>query len=249
MSPDAYTEMAAVQATHWWFVARRDILREQLRRLNLPANADILEVGSGTGANLNLLAEFGQVVALEMTAEAIALAQQRGGAMPGRVTMRQGKCPEDLGMLTQRFDLICLFDVLEHIEQDQASLAQLAALLKPGGKLMITVPAYQWMWGPHDEHLHHQRRYSKSVLSAECAGAGLVISRMSHFNTLLFPLAMVGRILEKFTGTSTSASRTPVAPVNVMLRHLFALERHVLARVSLPFGLSLLLLAQPRPDA
>jgi 2-polyprenyl-3-methyl-5-hydroxy-6-metoxy-1,4-benzoquinol methylase len=246
MSPDAYVEMAETQETHWWFVARREILRSQISRLNLPASADILEVGSGTGANLDLLAEFGKVMTLEMTAEAIALAQKRCAAAE-RVTMRQGRCPEDLSGIGRQFDLICLFDVLEHIEEDTVSLSTLASMLKPGGMLLVTVPAYQWMWGPHDVHLHHKRRYTKESLTAGCATAGLSVARMSHFNTLLFPLAVLGRMVEKFTGKKTSAdARTPPAPINALLTFIFAVERHLLARARLPFGLSLLLLARPR---
>lgn len=249
MSPDAYVEMARTQATHWWFVARREILRSQISRLNLPPQADILEIGSGTGANLDLLAGFGKVVGLEMRAEAIALAQLRHSGSAQNISMRQGTCPEDLATLSEKFDLICLFDVLEHIEQDSESLAKLALLLKPGGTLMLTVPAYQWMWGPHDVHLHHKRRYNKRSLSDRCAYAGLSISRMSHFNTVLFPLAVVGRMLEKVTGRNTSAAETPPAPVNALFRALFALERHILTRMRLPFGLSLLLLARPHQPA
>jgi 2-polyprenyl-3-methyl-5-hydroxy-6-metoxy-1,4-benzoquinol methylase len=244
MSPDAYVEMAGTQATHWWFVARREILRSQISRLNLPPNADILEVGSGTGANLDLLADFGKVVALEMRPEAIALAQQRCGGAGKQISMKQGTCPQDLPALSQKFDLICLFDVLEHIEQDSESLAGLSALLKPNGTLMLTVPAYQWMWGPHDVHLHHKRRYSKRSLSARCAHAGLSVLRMSHFNTLLFPIAVLGRMIEKMTGKQTSATQTPPAPINALFTRLFALERHILNRLQLPFGLSLLLLAR-----
>ena len=143
MSPDAYTEMARVQEVHWWFVARREIIGDQIRRMDLPVCADILEIGSGTGANLGLLASFGNVVALEMAADAIALAEGRCADARRRISMRQGRCPEDLAEITQKFDLICMFDVLEHIERDTESLAQLVKLLKPTGKIMVTVPAYQ----------------------------------------------------------------------------------------------------------
>lgn len=249
MSPDAYMEMARTQATHWWFVARREILRSQINHLNLPPDADILEIGSGTGANLGLLADFGKVVALEMRAEAIALAERRCCGGMRRISMLQGTCPQDLPTLSQRFDLICLFDVLEHIEQDSESLAGLALLLKPNGTLILTVPAYQWMWGPHDAYLHHKRRYSKRTLSSRCADAGLSVSRISHFNTLLFPLAVIGRMVEKITGKQTSATQTPPAPVNALFTRLFAFERHILERMQMPFGLSLLLLARPnRPS-
>ena len=111
MSPHAYVEMANMQAAHWWFVARREILRSQIDRLDLPNGADILEVGSGTGANLDLLSRFGNVLALEMSAEAIALAEARRRDTARPITIRQGRCPEDLGAISERFDLICLFDV------------------------------------------------------------------------------------------------------------------------------------------
>jgi SAM-dependent methyltransferase len=246
MNPDAYTEMARTQATHWWFAARRDILRGQLRQLDLPPDADILEIGSGTGANLDLLSEFCNVLGLEMESEAIALAKQCRAGAAGNVSMLQGMCPDDLPALGRKFDLICLFDVLEHIERDQESLSQLALLLKPHGRLMVTVPAYQWMWGPHDVHLHHKRRYNRRTLSERCDHAGLSIARMSHFNTVLFPLAVLARMVEKLTGRNSSATETPAPAINALFRTLFAAERHLLSKTRLPFGLSLLLLAQPR---
>jgi SAM-dependent methyltransferase len=244
MNPQAYAEMADAQDSHWWYAARRRILRSRLERLQLPADARILEVGSGTGANLDLLAEFGKVVGLEMTAGAIALAQAKC-ERTGKVTLLQGRCPQDLGGLGERFDLICLFDVLEHIERDGDSLEQLKRLLKPGGKLMLTVPAYPWMWGPHDEHVHHKRRYTRSSLAKCCEAAGLSVSWISHFNTLLFPLAVVERVREKLAHRRGNATDIPPRPLNAMLGAVFAFEQHLLAHIRMPFGLSLLVLAQP----
>jgi SAM-dependent methyltransferase len=248
MSPNAYTEMAQIQDQHWWFVARRKILRREIVHLNLPNDAAILEVGSGTGANLSLLSEFGRVMALEMSAKAIALARDRADFDASRIATRQGRCPEDLNSLSEQFDLICLFDVLEHIEDDDLSLSRLKTLLKPGGTLMLTVPAYSWMWGPHDVHLHHKRRYSKARLLADCARAGLSIQRASYFNTLLFPLAVVARLFERIMGKqSSSASRIPQRVVNTFLTSVFSFERLLLHRMTLPFGLSLLAMAQASP--
>lgn len=242
MSPAAYAEMAATQELHWWFAARRRILRSQLEALDLPRGAEILEIGSGTGANLDLLAQFGRVVGLEMSREAIALARQRGCSHTGAVTMRLGRCPEDLADLP-RFDLVCMFDVLEHIEDDRAALAAAAAHLKPGGRLLLTVPSYQWMWGPHDEHLHHKRRYDRRSLADRCADVGLDLHHLTHFNTLLFPLAVAGRLYEKARGRSGAATALPAAPINSALRCTFEFERHLLSRMRLPFGLSLLAVA------
>ena len=248
MSPDAYSEMAQIQDQHWWFVARREILRNEIAHLNLPKDAAILEVGSGTGANLSLLSEFGQVLALEMSAKAIELASARADFDATRVKTRQGRCPEDLNSLSEQFDLICLFDVLEHIEDDKLSLIRLKTLLKPGGTLMLTVPAYPWMWGPHDVHLHHKRRYSKARLSADCARAGLTVKRSSYFNTLLFPLAVVARFVERLTGKkSSAASQIPQQTINTFLTSIFSFERILLNRMTFPFGLSLFAMAQTDP--
>lgn len=248
MTPDAYAEMAATQESHWWYAARRRILRTQLERLQLPAGADILEIGSGTGANLDLLSEFGHVVGLEMSPAAIVLAQQRTCSRSAAVSMRLGRCPEDLPVLPS-FDLVCMFDVLEHIEEDCASLGAAAARLKPGGRLLLTVPSYQWMWGPHDEHLHHKRRYTRRSLADCCARADLVVHQLSHFNTLLFPLALASRLYEKAAGRSSAASATPTRLINSVLRCTFAFERHLVTRVRLPFGLSLMAVAGRRDPA
>lgn len=245
MSPEAYVEMAETQSAHWWFEARRTILRAQIETLHLPADAHILEVGSGTGANLALLSEFGQVVGLEMNAEAMALARAACPSVCNRVDLCRGRCPEDLPRLHERFDLVCLFDVLEHIEGDVAALAGLRPLLRPGGAILLTVPAYQWMWGPHDVHLHHYRRYDPQSVVRVCSSAGLAVARISFFNTLLFPLALVARAKDRLRGAGDTGARVPRAAVNTLLCRLFALERHLLRWMQLPFGLSLLVLARP----
>lgn len=244
MTPQAYADMASVQDRHWWFDARRRILRAQLSSLALPAGAEILEVGSGTGANLTLLAGFGQVTGLEMSAQALALARERGLEQPGRVQLVQGRCPDDLPALGRRFDLVCLFDVLEHIPDDRAALRGLRECLKPGGRLLVTVPAYQWLWSAHDESLHHQRRYRRGELLRLLGDCGLDVRRASYFNSLLFPLAAAGRIADRVLGRrEASGAGVPPAPVNAALRAVFGFERHLLPHLRLPFGLSILAVA------
>lgn len=248
MSPQAYAEMAVAQSEHWWFAARRDILREELRGLGLAPHARILEVGSGTGANLALLSGFGEVVGLEMNAQAVSLA--RNACTEPNVVLRIGRCPEDLRSLGEgSFDLVCLFDVLEHIEADVAALAALRRLLRPGAAILMTVPAYPWLWGPHDLHLHHHRRYTIRSVEQACSRAGLRVTRWSFFNTLLFPLALAARCHDRIRHGDAGGTRTPPAPLNALLRAVFAFERHLLRLVRLPFGLSLLVLARPAPEA
>lgn len=248
MSPDAYMQMAEVQDTHWWFVARRKILVEQIKALQLPADADILEIGSGTGANLDFLAAFGSVTGLEMSAAAIEFASRRAPALPS-VTLHQGMCPQDIAIVGKKFDLICLFDVLEHIDDDAEALRRLGQFLKPGGTLMVTVPAYLWMWGPHDVQLHHRRRYSKHSLHACCKAGNVSIERMSSFNCFLFPLAAGMRMVDKLMKrTVASGLAVPFGPMNWAFAKVFGAERFLLRRSNLPWGLSLLLVGKKAND-
>lgn len=243
MTPQAYEDMARVQGTHWWYAARRRILRAQLQSLELPAGARILEVGSGTGANLAVLREFGEVTGLEMSARAITHAQRQ--SPPGQVTVVQGSFPEDIDRLTGRFDLVCLLDVLEHLPDDAHALQRLNDLLRPGGRILITVPAFAWLWGPHDTHHHHHRRYDRPQLRAACQRAGLCVVRMGHFNTVLFPLAVASRLLDRWRRHADAAVRVPPAPVNWLFERLFGVERFWTARAQLPVGLSIMAVVRP----
>ena len=245
MRADAYVEMARVQHAHWWFSARREILRERISALGLRHGARLLEIGSGTGANLAMLSEFGSVTGLEMSAQAIRFASELPEVRTGQARLVEGRCPEALGALEGPFDLICLFDVLEHIDADSYVLSELSRLLAPGGRIMVTVPAYSWLWSEHDVKLHHFRRYTKDSLNNTFRRAGLDVARLSHFNTLLFPLAVAERIVCKLRGRASGAVEVPGARVNSALRSVFSAERHLLGPMNLPFGLSLLALSTP----
>jgi SAM-dependent methyltransferase len=248
MSPDAYVEMAALQNTHWWFVARRRILQKTISALDLPDNAKILEIGSGTGSNLSLLSVYGTVLGLEMSQDAIDMARQAGNTS-ANISMQLGKCPDDLNQIITKFDLICLFDVLEHIDEDATTLTRLKALLKPNGKIIISVPAFQWLWSGHDQFLHHKRRYTKQTLSSCLEEAQLAARYISYFNCLLFPLAVLGRLFDRLMQKKNSSGSTVPSPfINRFLMRIFASERHLLVRYSFPFGLSLLAIAQSRDE-
>lgn len=238
MNPEAYVEMAETESRHWWFCGRRQILTETLSNLRLPKHARILEIGSGTGGNLPMLAQFGEVSALEMDSAARALASQKTG---NAFDIRAGYCPDNVPFYGEQFDLICLFDVLEHIHDDQATLAALPELLRPDGHVILTVPAYRWLWGAHDEYLHHQRRYSATELKEKLAIAGFHVVRFSYFNTLLFPLAALIRLKERILGIQrASGSAVPAEPLNSLLKYIFAFERRILSVTSLPFGVSMM---------
>ncbi|MBA5606961.1 class I SAM-dependent methyltransferase [Duganella sp. FT3S] len=238
MSPEAYLEMADTEQRHWWFTGRRAILDAVLAGMALPAAARILEIGSGTGGNLALLAGHGAVSALEMDPGARLISLARTGH---RFDIRQGRCPDDVPFPPASFDLVCMFDVLEHIDEDVATLALAKTLLAGGGRMLLTVPANRWMWGPHDVFLHHQRRYSAAELRRKVGAAGLRLERLTHFNTLLFPLAAAARITDRLSGKqAASGTAIPAAPVNRLLHQAFSSERHLLRFMGLPFGVSLL---------
>jgi len=244
MSPEAYTEMADVESRHWWFVGRRAILTCLLEDLRLPPDATVLEIGAGTGGNLIMLSRFGQVSAMEMDSNAREIATKKTG---GRFDIRAGYCPEKIPFANEKFDLICLFDVLEHIEDDQGTLNAIGQMLSERGRVVLTVPAYQWLWSFHDEFLHHKRRYSRMELLRRTDQAGFQLVRLSYFNTLLFPLAVLARIKDRLVGgNKASGTGTPPALVNALFTRLFSAERFILGGMDLPFGVSLLAVMQKK---
>jgi SAM-dependent methyltransferase len=230
-----FDRMAALDQTHWWYVARRRILADLIAREVIPPqDARILEIGCGTGHNFPVLSAFGHVDALEVDAPARAIASARLGRDVGSAPL-----PELTGIPDGSYDLIALLDVLEHIEGDKAALASIRAKLKPGGRILVTVPANEWMWSAHDTVHHHYRRYNPGTLRKVAAEAGLKVDLLTHFNSLLFPLAAAVRIAGKLTGREEADDAQPTAPLNALFTAVFGLERHLIGRIPLPFGISL----------
>jgi len=140
----------------------------------------------------------------------------------------------------ETFDLVVALDVLEHVEDDDAALRSLVAMARPGGRILVTVPAIQSLWGSHDRRLHHVRRYDAARLKRICQSSGASIEFLTYFNTLLAPIAIGYRLGERFTGRNLgNQERTPPGPINRVLAAIFSLEKHVVARLPIPFGLSL----------
>lgn len=247
MNPAAYLEMAQIESKHWWFLGRRVIFSKTIERLNLPQNSKILEVGCGTGGNLEMLAKFGNVSALEINAYARMLAEEKTAY---RYNINTGHCPDAIPFREKSFDLICLFDVLEHIEQDAETLATLKQLLTKQGRILITVPAYRWLWGVHDEFLHHKRRYSATKLRQKVISAGFYPIKISYFNTLLFPLAAILRIKDKLQRNAVSTgTAVPSIFINKLCMVLFSGEHFLLKYFNFPFGLSLLCVAETADES
>ncbi|MDQ2893659.1 MAG: class I SAM-dependent methyltransferase [Pseudomonadota bacterium] len=236
-----YDRMAAHDSTHWWYRARREILSDYLTRYgDLPKAARILEIGCGTGHNLPMLARFGTVEAIEIDPAARAIASERLGEPVGDAPL-----PTLPGIERGAYDLVAVLDVVEHIEDDVAALVAMKTLLKPGGKILIAVPAHQWLWSAHDVVNHHHRRYSKATLAKAIGDAGLTPVKLSYFNSLLFPLAAAARIAGRLTGRDDSDDSPPAKPLNALFEKVFGLERYLVGRVPMTPGVSIVTLAIP----
>jgi SAM-dependent methyltransferase len=235
MERAVFDRMAELDQDHWWFIARRKILSDIIARIaKPPTQARVLEVGCGTGHNLPMLGKFGGLEACELDECARALASQRFGR-----EIKSARLP-DLSMFERgTYDLVALFDVLEHVSDDVASLKAILKRLKPGGALVLTVPANPWMWSAHDVAHHHFHRYSKRELERVVRKAGFEIQLLSFFNTLLFPLVAAARIVGKVTRKDSADDSLPSAPVNALLEKIFGLETGMVGRVPMPFGVSL----------
>lgn len=230
-----YDRMAELDGLHWWYRARRDILSTLIEReIRLPDQARILEIGCGTGHNLMMLSNFGRVDGIEIDGAARAIASSRLGHAVG-----DARLPDLPGVPKRHYDMVAILDVLEHVEDDRAALRSIAERLKPGGRILITVPAFPWMWSAHDVVNHHHRRYTKRTLRKAVAEAGLKVEFLSWFNSLLFPLAAAARVAGRLTGKEDSDDALPPKPVNALFEAIFGLERHAIGRAPFPPGVSL----------
>jgi SAM-dependent methyltransferase len=195
-------------------------------------------MGCGTGHNLAMLSEFGTVDGLELDDEARSLAEKRLGR-----PVLSAPLPELAGVPEAHYDMIAALDVIEHIDDDAAALASIARRLKPGGKLLMTVPAHQWMWSAHDVVNHHKRRYSKRALKQLIEGSPLRLEAIGYLNSLLFPVAVAERLSSRLRGKDNADLSLPPKPLNAALEAVFAAERHLVGRLPLPPGLSLFAVA------
>ncbi len=230
--------MLAVDEQHWWYRGRRRIIRTQLDRLPLAPGAQVLDAGCGSGRTLQDLVDYGEVHGVELDPEAAELARGRdhGEVLVGRL--------EELPFADATFDLITCLDVIEHTPDDRVTLTELRRVCRPGGWLLVTVPAYQALWSQHDEANHHYRRYSRTMLTDAALGAGWTVARMSFFNSVLLAPAAAVRIVRRRIGTHngyTNDLALGPAWLNEMLERPLALEANWLGRGrTLPFGLSLM---------
>ena len=245
MEPELYALDAESAEQYWWSVARRKILARIMGHFIPSAGTKrILEAGCGTGANLPMLRRFGTPKGMELNPTAVAVSRNRQPDIP----IIQAAIPTPLD---EMFDVICLFDVLEHIDDEKGATSWAADHLSPGGWLFLTVPAFPMLWTRHDELAHHKRRYRMATLLPVFEPCFQVIYA-SHFNTHLFPIIAGVRLLQRHLlqrhlglGTRHSDARTGGGRIiNPLLREIFAAERLWLPRSKLPFGMSIVVVAR-----
>ncbi len=238
MDRDYELQTHQVEDRHWWYAGRRKVLDGAIAALGLPAHARILDAGCGSGRNMVELARFGAVTGVELSDTSVALARARnaGEVVEGSVL--------EMPFAEDSFDLAVSLDVIEHLEDDLGALRELRRTVAPGGQLLVTVPAYQWLWSGHDEINHHHRRYTRRSLQRAAEQAGWRQTRTTYFNSLLLPAAILLRVLDRFSRKTTESSLDlwiPPHPLNTALEQPLNLEAALIARGGrIPAGLSLM---------
>lgn len=242
MDTSVYEAEAAVESFHWWFEGRRTLFRRILRGYALAQSSTILDAGTGTGANLSMLADLGytSIVGLDFSADAVKFCARKG------FSVRQGSL-EALPFENEAFDFCLATDVIEHVDDDVKALQEIARVLKDGGKVLITVPAFQALWGSNDDRAHHRRRYVQQDLLDRIDRAGLKVVDSYYFNYLLFlPIWMVRRMVGRNGSVAKNESEINSPALNAILERVFKFDVWSAERVRPPFGVSILAVAEKR---
>jgi SAM-dependent methyltransferase len=236
MDPQLFAMFRALEERHWWFVARREILFALATSL-APARASLLDIGCGTGFFLAKAKEHFAVTGLDPSPIALGLCRDLGldCVLLGTAT--------DLSTVgEQRFDIVTLLDVIEHVDDDVAALQAAAGALRPDGRVIVTVPAFQFLWSAHDDVNQHKRRYTTSGLGAAMRRAGLIPIYLTYFNCYLFPIAFGERLAKRALGIDKGADLSlPPTIVNAAMQRIFLAERsRIRSFRTFPVGLSVI---------
>ncbi len=243
MQQHTYAIMNRVEDSHWWYVGRRAILEsflEQIAAELRTANDElqILDVGCGTGGNLEMLKKFGAVEGVDVSDDALEFCRSKG------LTVHKGLA-EAMPFADESFDVTTALDVIEHLDDDLAGLREMFRILKKGGKTLIFVPAFMWLWGVQDDVSNHRIRYTKKQIVERLQKAGFEIERATYANWTFFAPILGGRTLMKLTGIKPeSENNVNVSALNGVFGKLFSAEKHWLKRANFPFGVSIVIVAK-----
>jgi SAM-dependent methyltransferase len=260
MQQHTYAIMRRVEESHWWFVGRRKIIGSFLERIvrdlketraALATRAEpseqkrtdealkILDVGCGTGANLEMLSKFGAAEGVDVSPEALSFCQARG-----LVNVKLGEA-EQLPYEAGSFDLVTGLDVVEHLDDDRAGLREMARVLRPGGRALLFVPAFMFLWGVQDDISNHRRRYTLPELKRTVRESGFEVERASYVNLSFFAPILLGRLIMRATGLCPeSENNITIGALNGLLGRILGAESSILRHVNLPFGVSVICVAR-----
>jgi SAM-dependent methyltransferase len=246
LNPDEYGRMFDLEDHYWWFVGRRLLALRLLRKYLKPGAGKpaVLDIGCGTGVVSRELSAWCDVVSLDMSSLALGYCKQRG---LGRLVQGDG---QRLPLKTDSFDAVIGLDIYEHIEEDELSFRETLRVLKPGGIVVLSVPAFKSLWGPHDIALMHHRRYRRVELADKLRRAGFGLLRVGYSVFFLFPAVVIVRMFEKRRKGPAKANLVPVSPlVNAGLIGLQRLEAALISQVSLPWGSTVVAVARKPEEA
>ena len=247
MNLEEYEVMYQVEDHHWWYLGMERITRSLLERALPPEREErsrkILDAGCGTGAVMKYLVRYGEATGFDFSAQALKFSRRRGHTRLAQASVLE------VPFASQLFDVVVSFDVLCEIGVDDGqALREFARLLKPGGSVLLRLPAYSWMRGQHDVAVHLAHRYTRGEVAAKLRASGLTPLHTSYANTFLFPIAAAKRWSERFLPQQQGSdlTLTPGA-VNGVLRTILSAEAPLVKSIGLPFGLTVTALA--RKDA
>jgi SAM-dependent methyltransferase len=229
----AYREHFEREDRHWWFRGRRAVVEALLAHTALPAEPRILDAGCGTGGNLLRYSRLGEATGVDPSREAVRFCRERG------LDSVEQAGVEELPFADDSFDLIVATDVIEHVAAEQEALRELRRVALPGGALLLTVPAYMWLWSAEDEKLHHKRRYTRRRLCEAVAQAGWEPRLATYFNSLLLPAIALARLAPRRSdGDKTDLQRTPAALDGPLALPMRFEARLIRGGLRLPAGVS-----------
>lgn len=245
MDAGVYAAEAALEEHHWWFQTRRRLFGREIGQLGIHQRARVLDIGTSTGTNLRLLRELGMrdVTGIDANDEAIRFCADKGLG-----TVRKGDICA-LPFASDTFDLVLATDVVEHVDDDGKALCEIARVLAPGGKALITVPAFEMLWGFQDDASGHKRRYRMAPLLQLLCDAGLRVRRRYHFNFLLFlPILLARQLIRGLRPNLRSESEINTPLINTILRAVFGFDAWIAGWLRPPFGVSILVTVEkPTP--